>query len=467
MPKRQSRNRDVNAGQMMTIDVHSIPTASRRGFATGVVAMAFGGLAACASSGPLRRSNRTGAASYGPLVPDPAGLIDLPEGFSYAVVSALGDAMDDGDSVPDRADGMGCFSGTTPGSVILVRNHELQIRHAATAGFGPAAAARPAWAKSADGQSIAGGTTTLHVDLASGRVIRQFRSLYGTIRNCAGGQTPWRSWLTCEEDVTRAGAGSDKDHGWLFEVPADSPGPVSPVALTAMGRFNHEAVAIDPETGIAYLTEDRPDSLLYRFIPAVPGQLSRGGRLQALALDNGVTSTTNHPAVAMAVGAAAAVRWVDLDNVESPADDLRRRGAASGAAIFARGEGIWFGRDELFFACTSGGTAQLGQIFKLAIGRRGRTDQLILHFESRAIDEFNFGDNLTIMPSGDLMVCEDAYSDTVDNHLRIVTRDGRALPFARIRVQTEPAGACFSPDGRHMFVNLYSPTKTLMITGPW
>lgn len=429
--------------------------------------MAFGGLTACASSGGLVRTAANRAAAYGPLLSDPAGLLDLPRGFSYRVISSLGEPMDDGDSVPDRADGMGCFSGPAPGSVILVRNHELQIRHTATDGFGPDAASRPAWGKSASGRTIAGGTTTLHVDIASGRVTRQFRSLYGTIRNCAGGQTPWRSWLTCEEDVTRAGAGSDKDHGWLFEVPADASGPVTPVAVTAMGRFNHEAVAIDPDTGIAYLTEDRDDSLLYRFIPAVPGQLARGGRLQALALANGVTSTTNHPAVSMATGAATAVRWIDLDNVEAPDDDLRARGAALGAAKFARGEGIWFGQRELYFACTSGGAAQLGQIFKLEIGGRGRADRLILHYESVAIDQFNFGDNLTIMPSGDLMVCEDAYSDTVDNHLRIITRNGEAFPFGRIRIQTEPAGACFSPDGRTLFVNLYSPTKTLMITGPW
>jgi uncharacterized protein len=438
----------------------------RRHFAKSATALAFSGLAACAPSLGNVRSASAGN-RYGALVPDPGGLLDLPPGFSYRIISSLGDRMDDGDTVPDRADGMGCFSGPTRGSVILVRNHELHIRNASTAGYGPGAASRPSWGKTPDGAAIAGGTTTLHVDIASGRVTRQFRSLYGTIRNCAGGQTPWRSWLTCEEDVTKAGRGSDKDHGWLFEVPADGTGAITPEPLRAMGRFNHEAVAIDPDTGIAYLTEDREDGLFYRFIPNTPGQLARGGQLQVLVLTDGIGDTRNWAAAGVAANRPLGVRWVDLDNPEAPEDDLRARGAALGAAKFARGEGVWFGRSELYFACTSGGAARLGQIFKLRIAQRGGLDQLTLHFESAATDQLNFGDNLTIMPNGDLLVCEDQYVDPLDNHLRIITQRGEAFPFARIRVQTEPAGVCFSPSGRELFMNLYSPTKTLMVTGPW
>ncbi len=445
------------------------PILDRRDFARSAAALAFGGLAACAPSlGNVRAAGATGS-PYGTLVPDPNGLLDLPPGFAYRIVSQLGDRMDDGDTVPDRADGMGCFSGPN-GSVILVRNHELHTRHSSASGYGPDAAARPAWGKNAEGVAQPGGTTTLHVDPATGRVLRQFRSLGGTIRNCAGGQTPWRSWLTCEEDVTRAGRGSDKDHGWLFEIPADATGPVTPEPLRAMGRFNHEAVAIDPLTGYAYLTEDREVGLLYRFVPTVPGQLARGGRLQALVIE-GIADTRNWASAAVVKGTRLDVRWVDLDNPEAPDDDLRTRGAAMDAAKFARGEGIWFGRDELYFASTSGGPARLGQIFKLRIGNTRSAaiipDRLTLHFESAATDQLNFGDNLTIMPNGDLLVCEDQYVDPVDNHLRIITAVGEAFPFARIRVQTEPAGVCFSPDGRTLFMNLYSPTKTLMVTGPW
>ena len=240
-------------------------------------------------------------------------------------------------------------------------------------------------------------------------------------------------------------------------MPAAATGPVDPVPLKAMGRFNREAAAVDPATGIVYQTEDRGDGLLYRFIPAVPGQLARGGRLEALAIDGGDA--------AMKPGDWRKVRWIALDNPESPDDDLRTRGAAAGALPFARGEGIHMGDGELFFACTSGGAAGLGQVFRLKPGKTG--DRLQLFFESTDPQQFNYGDNLTIAPDGQLVVCEDQYTEISDNHLRGLTRDGRPYPLARVVQQTEPAGACFSPDGKVLFVNLYSPTATLAITGPW
>ena len=80
---------------------------------------------------------------------------------------------------------------------------------------------------------------------------------------------------------------------------------------------------------------------------------------------------------------------------------------------------------------------------------------------------FNFGDNLTVAPNGHLIVCEDQYTDPVDNHLRGVTPAGEVYTIGRCRLQTELAGACFSPGGQVLFVNLYSPAMTLAITGPW
>src|SRR5690606_10860267 len=183
-----------------------------------------------------------------------------------------------------------------------------------------------------------GGTTTLVLDAATLEVEREYRSLAGTIRNCAGGITPWGSWLSCEEDVTRAGEGVGHDHGWVFEVPATAPGLIDPVPVKAMGRFNREAAAVDPETGIVYMTEDRDDGLVYRFIPNTPTKLVNGGKLQALAMD-GIADSRNWKDAALATGTMRSVRWVDLDNVESPDDDLRLRGAAKGAMLFARGEG--------------------------------------------------------------------------------------------------------------------------------
>ncbi len=436
---------------------------SRRQF-LGATGTAFAALLAsgCSPKGRVASASAMPEkfAGYGDLVPDPAGLLDLPPGFSYRVLSRLGDMMSDGLTVPDRADGMGCFD-IGEGKLALVRNHEL-MPDKDPGGVIPEGYDR------IDGKAVmAGGTTTIVLDAKTLEVEKEYRSLAGTVRNCAGGITPWGTWLTCEEAVFGVTERNEKDHGWVFEVPADAGQLVNPEPLRALGRFNHEAACVDPNTGIVYLTEDRPDSLLYRFIPNVNGELDQGGKLQALALVNGIADSRNHDGVTVNVGDMHEVRWIDLDNVEAPEDDLRVRGAAQGAVKFARGEGIWMGRDELYFACTSGGAAKLGQIFKLVPGRRRRPDGLALFFESASPEQFNYGDNLTVQDNGHLVVCEDQYSDTVANHLRGITPDGRAYPLALLRAQTEPAGACFSPDGKVLFVNAYSPTATLAITGPW
>jgi secreted PhoX family phosphatase len=417
--------------------------------------------AALAASGCMRSgvASAQGVAGYGPLVPDPQGLIDLPAGFSYRVISSLGDAMSDGGTVPDRADGMGCFD-LGGGRLALVRNHELSAN---ADGGGASGAAYDTVARSL--VPLPGGTTTLVLDARTLAVEKQFRSLSGTIRNCAGGITPWGSWLTCEEDVSKPGPRQNKDHGYVFEVPANATGPVDPVPLKAMGRMNHEGACVDPATGVVYETEDREDGLLYRFIPKVPGRLAQGGQLQALAID-GLPDSRNWNGASAAVEQWHQVRWIDLDNPEAPDDDLRKRGAAAGATLFARGEGIWMGDGELYFACTSGGAAKLGQIFRLRPQANG-ADRLQLFFESRDIAQYNYGDNLTVAPNGHLVVCEDAYSDVVNNHMRWITPAGEVYPLALLRAQTEWAGACFSPDGRTLFVNVYSPTKTVAITGPW
>lgn len=436
-----------------------LATTDRRRFLS-VTGTAFAALLASGCAG------RTGAlgpapalAGYGPLVPDPAGLFDLPQGFSYRVISRLGDAMDDGLTVPDAADGMGCFD-LGGGKLALVRNHELMPDKNPGGDI-------PFGYDRIDGKVMPGGTTTIVLDARTLAVEQQYRSLGGTIRNCAGGTTPWGSWLTCEEAVVPVTDRNEKSHGWVFEVPANAGKLVNPAPLTAMGRFNHEAAVVDPQTGYVYLTEDRGDGLLYRFIPEVPGKLAEGGKLQALVMADGTTDSRNWNAASLAVGAAHPVRWIDLDNVDAPKDDLRQRGAAQGAMLFSRGEGIHMGDGEMYFCCTNGGAARLGQIFRLRPGKAGGPDALTLFFESTAPDQFNFGDNLTVADNGHLIVCEDQYTDVVDNYLRGITPQGESYPLARLRVQTEPAGACFSPDGRVLFVNAFSPAVTVAITGPW
>ena len=169
----------------------------------------------------------------------------------------------------------------------------------------------------------------------------------------------------------------------------------------------------------------------------------------------------------MALGAMGAVSWIDLDSVEAPKDNLRYQAAAKGASLVARGEGIHMGEAEAYVCSTSGGARKLGQIFRIKFSPDGESDRVELFFESVSKHQFNYGDNLVVAPNGHLIVCEDQYTKVVDNYLRGIAPDGNTYPLARLRLQTEPAGACFSPDGQTLFVNVYAPTKTLAIRGPW
>jgi len=446
---------------------------NRRHFTAGIATLAFAGLTSCASTA----RGTADAVGYGPLRPDPAGLFDLPDGFSYRIISEAGQTMDDGFLVASHADGMGAFP-LDRDRTILVRNHELSPRRVDRGPFPtPPPASLQAFDRVDGGTPVPGGPSTPTYNHRTGRVESQFLSLAGTMVNCAGGTTPWGSWLSCEESVVRARQESfGRDHGWVFEIPARHRGLIDPRPLTAMGRFKHEAAAVDPRTGIVYLTEDQQDSLFYRFLPNAPGRLAAGGRLQALAFAGGAdgNDTRNWTSADFPARAERPVRWIDLDNVEAPEDDLRARGAAAGGAIFARGEGIAYGDGDFSSTCTSGGAAKLGQImryrpsrFEGQSGEAGSPGRLSNFVESVHPEMLNYGDNLIVAPNGHLIVCEDQYTNPVTNHLRGVTPQGRTYPLALLHAQTELAGACFSGDGTVMFVNLYHPGKTLAVTGPW
>ncbi|MFN3857673.1 MAG: alkaline phosphatase PhoX [Caulobacter sp.] len=455
---------------------------NRRALLSGLaVSTAFAGLA--------RAQQQTGETylneveGYGPLVPDPMRILDLPQGFSYRVLSQAGETMSDGLFAPYKFDGMGCLP-LGGSKVALIRNHELKPadRNHGPLGLGRRLAGKLDPAKAydldPDGDPLPGGTTTLIYNLKRQKVERQFVSLAGTSINCAGGITPWGSWLTCEETVQKAGKGVGKDHGWVFEVPARARGPVQAIPLTGLGRFKHEAACVDPRTGIVYLTEDTSESLLYRFIPDAPGELAKGGKLQALGLAEATEGgdTRNWSGVTFAKGDWKAVRWIDLDGVDNPDDDLAKRGHAAGAALFARGEGIFWGKDELYFTCTSGGAAKLGQIMRYVPSpREGQPDEtaepgrLQNFVESSDPKVLFYADNIIVAPWGHLIACEDNYTDETANHIKGVTPDGRTYTIGRnaFRDNAEFAGACFSPDGQTLFVNIYWPGITLAITGPW
>lgn len=447
---------------------------SRRGFNRGIVATGFSGLALAACG----QAADGGLPGYGDMVEDPGGLLDLPARFSYKVLIRAGDMMSDGHASPTNADGTGCFD-LGGDKVALVRNHELSLGDIARAPWAKAIADEAmVFDRMPGGVPAPGGTTTLIYDSRSGRIEKSFRSLAGTARNCAGGVTPWGSWLSCEEDVTLAGAHAGRDHGWVFEVPARHHGLTSPVPLRALGRFHHEAVAVDAKTGIAYLTEDRDDGLFYRFLPDVRGDFRKGGRLQALRMrGSGIESDArNWETGGIESDDARAVEWIDLAGVESAADDLRKRGHQAGATLFARGEGITMGGGELYFACTSGGRKRAGQIMRYRSSRfegqsaeRQEPATLEVFIESVDQSELNFADNLTMAPNGHVFLCEDGTGSggTKDNHVRAISPEGVIYPIARLRLRTELTGINFSPDGTTMFLNIYHPGQTLAITGPW
>lgn len=405
-------------------------------------------------------SYRNEIVGYGPLQRDPAGLFDLPPGFSYSVVSRFGEVMDDGFLVPNALDGMGSID-LGGGLMALVRNHELTIGADAQGPTGGDAQRAAKIGKAYDRQGglpFPGGTTTIVYDYRLRRRISSYLSLAGTIRNCAGGVTPWGSWLSCEETVHVG----DLPHGFVFEVPGNANGLVDPVPLKAMGRFNHEAAIVDPASGIAYLTEDREDGLFYRFLPSTPGRLS-DGRLQALGFADGSTETRNWTGRDWAEGSSRTVRWIDLAGVDSAVDDLRLRGRALGAAIFARGEGIHLGTGEIYFTCTSGGPARLGQVMRYAPAAQSL--QLFSVSDDRKL--LSLPDNIAVTPWSHLLMCED--NGDAPNHLKALAPNGKVYTVGRNAhpSRSELAGPCFSPDGAILFLNIFNPGTTLAITGPW
>lgn len=414
---------------------------------------------------------------YGPLQKDPAGIFDLPQGFSYRIVGRRGEMMHDGLICPDKPDGMAAFAGEK-GKVILVRNHELLPDH-----FGPFgvdgslidAVPREKIYDFGKGDLLCkGGTTTLVIDEASGRVENSYLSLVGTIRNCAGGPTPWGSWITCEEYFAVAGrSGFLKDHGYNFEVPATEQSVLAdPVPLKDMGRFRHEAVGVDPKTSIVYQTEDMGDGLIYRFLPNEPGKLHKGGRLQALAVKGRKScDTRNWFKQSFPVNEIMEVEWIDMSNVDAPTDDLRLRGFFQGAAVFGRGEGMWFDRGECYFACTAGGRKRLGQIFRYIPspfeGTSRETEQpgtLELFLEPNDSEILRWCDNLTVAPWGDLVLAE----DNPHPFLVGVTPEGQVYKLGKnTGYKSELAGCAFSPSGQTLFVNIQHAGLTLAIQGPW
>lgn len=406
-------------------------------------------------------------------------LLELPPGFNYTAISITGQPMSDGGTVPSNHDGMAAFPGPK-NTTILVRNHEV-----GAGGSNPVVASKKY-------DELGGGTTTLVI--GPDRLVRsQYASLAGTIRNCAGGPTPWGSWISCEENTTVPGPGNTatKKHGYNFEVPASSTIQVAdPVPLVAMGRFNHEAVAVEPETGWVYQTEDRGDSCFYRFRPNVEGNLRSGGILEALKItDSRVGNLVDLSGVSVVDPVSGSVdtrrgflglknvplsvTWVKIDDVDPVADTVRIEARSKGATRFSRGEGAWYGNEQTYFVSTNGGNDGVGQVFAYQSGSDPNTGTLTLVVEATLPDNNDqttsdlvaAPDNICVAPFGDLFLCEDGSGS---EYVVGVNTDGELYRFAtNVLNDSEFAGACFSPNGKTMFVNIQTPGITLAIRGPW
>ncbi|MFE9254458.1 alkaline phosphatase PhoX [Streptomyces sp. NPDC006879] len=460
--------------------------------AVGALATAPGALAAEEpfSPGPAAREGNEAAAhhhglGYGPLLPDPEGILALPAGFSYRILTRSGvTRLDSGEFTPSNHDGTAAFEGHR-GVTLLVNNHELKGKRSnwdhpvpLTPGlvYDPAAA---------------GGCTV--VEVRRGGEVAEWVGIAGTSTNCAGGSTPWGTWLTCEENADRAGQnGMTRDHGYVFEVdPHDVRANRDPKPIKAFGRYAHEAVVIDPRRGHAYLTEDAsgPNGLLYRWVP--PHGFRHGrGRLRRLAEDAGLLQGpkcydssgqfVDDLSRATRVGTVYGVDWVDVPDRDARDTDVRKQFGAGEITRARKLEGMWWADGgayvvSSFARAESPGLPHDGQVWFYDPKRRTLRLTVLLGVNPDPSKDgaYDGPDNITVSPYGGLVIAEDG--DGIQ-HLFGATDRGRTYPLARnelnIGTAREPefsefTGVCFSPDGCTLYANIQDPGIMLAITGPW
>ena len=424
--------------------------------AVGNLAGVFGAPLASAGGRPDRDPG------YGALIPDPAGLLDLPRGFKYSIVSQEGTPLTAAGVVPGRFDGTGAFPAPRRGTY-LVRNSEY-------GGAFPAATPVVGDPSITYDPASFGGTTTVQLDKHD-QVVGEAVSLAGTASNCAGGITPWCTWLSCEEDESRAGAfGQTKDHGFVFEVdPANPANNVDPTPITGMGRFPHEAVAVDPHTGSCYLTEDasKPFGLVYRYEPVDTshsyGALRNGGALTAMSCS---LDGTHIPDLAFFSnpGQKLQVEWVPVPDPLAATTSTRAQFADSEVTRSRKFEGAFWGDNRVYIVCSFREGIHAGQVWSY----RPQNQTLRLEVFLAVGDTEQPGDspdNICVSPYGGLILAEDGDGT---QYLLAVDDDGQTSGFARnARDDSEFTGCVFSPDCKTLFANIQEPGITFAITGPF
>ena len=406
---------------------------------------------------------------YGPLVNK--GHLWLPAEFNYQIVSVQGSIMSDGQPTPGIFDGMAAYPGKN-GTTILIRNHENREQSGEQKVIVPNAlqyntAARGGNTKLEVRRTRAGKDPATELPIYNYEVVRDFAILGGTSTNCAGGIRTPHTWITCEEVVKRL---SGKKHGYIFEIDATADGPVPAVPVPQAGRRAHEAAF--ERAGIVYMTEDRSitsdpvlgsiGSCFYRYVPTPRGNrplAETSGPLQALKLRDEAHANMDTGRV---VGLPYPVEWVTVhepdhnDDTDNRTDRVsgftpnRIQAQDKGAAYFDRLEGMWIGpgKSKIYFDTTSGGAANLGQVWEYDAGR----ETLTLIYESVSSAALQSPDNIVVVPAtGDIFLQEDGSGA---QFVRGVTLDGEIYDFARTTVnETEFCGGCFDPDGQTFYVN--------------
>ncbi|WP_043221415.1 alkaline phosphatase PhoX [Streptomyces sp. NRRL F-5193] len=377
-----------------------------RGAVIGTSAAAFGGtlMAGAAYAAPAQ----PGTGPYGALGSADANGIMLPAGFTSRVIARSGQTVPGTSYTWHNApDGGACYADGT--GWIYVSNSEI---------------------------NPSGGASAVRFG-ATGTITGAYRILSNTRQNCAGGKTPWNTWLSCEEVSL----------GYVYET--DPYGVNAAVRRDAMGRFKHEAAAADPVRKVVYLTEDETDGCFYRFVPTAWGNLS-SGTLQVLKASTATSGSFT---------------WQNVPDPDGSPTTTRTQ--VSGAKKFSGGEGCHYADDKVWF--TTKGDNRLWQLNLTNSTYELAYDDSLVPGGAAPLTGV---DNVTGASSGDLFIAEDGGN----MEICLITPDDTVAPFLRITGQSgsEITGPAFSPDGTRLYFSSQRGTSgsssggiTYEVTGPF